>query len=137
MIMPGDPKVGQVFRTENIPGQVFEEVTVKTTDKTVPGPTGKVPGATVGEELHDDAQTSDKVFAPGYGEFLTRDSDGVEAMAVAVPTDVASGAMPTALRSLSSGADDAYRGGDIRPLEQGGWGGPRGDDGRTELPELG
>ena len=109
MIMPGDPKVGQVFRTENIPGQVFEEVTVKTTDKTVPGPTGKVSGATVGEELHDDAQTSDKVFAPGYGEFLTKDSDGVEAMAVAVPIDAASGSMPKALRSLSNGADDAYR----------------------------
>jgi hypothetical protein len=100
MIMPGTPKVGQVFRTENIPGQVFEEVTVKATDKTVPGPIGKVSGAMVGEELHDDAQTSDKVFAPGYGEFLTKDSDGVEAMAVAAPTDAASGPMPTALQAL-------------------------------------
>jgi hypothetical protein len=109
MIMPGAPKVGQVFRTENIPGQVFEEVTVKTTDKAVPGPIGKVSGAMVGEELHDDAQTSDKVFAPGYGEFLTKDSDGVEAMAVAVPTDATGGPMPRALRSISSGAGAAYR----------------------------
>jgi hypothetical protein len=108
MIMPGDPTVGQAFRTENIPGQVFEEVTVKNTDKTVAGPTGNVTGAMVGEELHDDAQTSNKVFAPDYGEFLTRDSDGVEAMAVAVPTDAASGPMPQALRTLSSQADTAY-----------------------------
>jgi hypothetical protein len=107
--MPGTPKVGQVFRTENIPGQVFEEVTVKATDKTVPGPIGKVSGAMVGEELHDDAQTSDKVFAPGYGEFLTKDSDGVEAMAVAAPTDAASGPMPTALQALLSEVDAAYR----------------------------
>jgi hypothetical protein len=109
MIMPGDPRIGEAFRTENIPGQVFEEVTVKNTGKTVAGPTGKVTGAIVGEELHDDAQTSDKVFAPGYGEFLTRDSDGVEAMAVAVPTDAASGPMPSTLSSLSSGADHVFR----------------------------
>jgi hypothetical protein len=109
MIMPGDPKVGQAFRTENIPGQVFEEVTVKTTHKTVVGPTGRVSNAMVGEELHDDAQTSDKVFAPGYGEFLTKDSDGVEAMAVALPTDAASGPMPKTLRSLSGESDAAYR----------------------------
>ncbi len=29
MIMAGDPKVGQVFRPEDIPGIVFEEVTIK------------------------------------------------------------------------------------------------------------
>src|SRR5215218_1285962 len=29
MIMPADPKVGDVYRTENIPGIAFEEVTVK------------------------------------------------------------------------------------------------------------
>jgi hypothetical protein len=108
MIMPGDPKVGEAFRTENIPGLVFEEVTVKTTDKTVAGPTGKVTGAMVGEELHDDAQTSDKTFAPGYGEFMTRDSDGVEAMALAVPTDAADGPAPESLQALSKGADDAF-----------------------------
>jgi hypothetical protein len=108
MIMPGDPKVGEAFRTENIPGLVFEEVTVKTTDKTVAGPTGQVGNAMVGEELHDDAQTSNKVFAPGYGEFLTRDSDGVEAMAVAVPTDAMDGPPPMSLQALSGSADDAF-----------------------------
>jgi hypothetical protein len=108
MIMPGDPKVGEAFRTENIPGLVFEEVTVKTTDKAVAGPTGKVTNAMVGEELHDDAQTSDKVFAPGYGEFLTRDSDGVEAMALAVPTDAMHGPPPKSLQALSESADHAF-----------------------------
>jgi hypothetical protein len=107
MIMPGDPKVGQAFRTENIPGQVFEEVTVKTVEKTVPGPTGPVRGAMVGEELHDDAMTSDKVFAPGYGEFSTRDADGVEAMALAVPTDGINAPTPTDLENLLASADHA------------------------------
>jgi hypothetical protein len=104
MIMPGTPQVGQSFRTENIPGLVFEEVTVKTTGETVAGPLGPVDGAMVGRELHDDGMTSDKVFAPGYGEFLTRDSDGVEAMAVAVPTDALPGPLPADLRTLGSGA---------------------------------
>jgi hypothetical protein len=108
MIMPGDPKVGEAFRTENIPGQVFEEVTVKNIDKTVAGPTGKVTHAMVGEELHDDAQTSDKVFAPGYGEFLTRVSDGVEAMALAVPTDASDKPVPRALQHVLKGADRAF-----------------------------
>jgi hypothetical protein len=31
MIMPGRPKVGDVYRSENIPGTVFEQDTVKAT----------------------------------------------------------------------------------------------------------
>jgi hypothetical protein len=108
MIMPGDPKVGEAFRTENIPGVVFEEVTIKRLDKTVPGPPGPVHGAMVGQELHDDGMTSDKTFAPGYGEFLTRDSDGVEAMALAIPTDAVNGPPPAELGTLSRAADRAF-----------------------------
>jgi len=103
MIMPGHPTVGQAFRTENIPGKVFEQVTVKSTGDTEPGPLGAVSGAMIGTELHDDGAQSDKVFAPGYGEFLTRDSDGVEAMAVAVPTDAVPGPTPADLARLESG----------------------------------
>lgn len=117
MIMPGHPKVGDAFRTENVPGLVFEEVTVKTIDKTVPGPTGPVRRAMVGEELHDDGMASDKVFAPGYGEFMTRDADGVEAMALAVPTDALDASPPAELETISAGADDAFdaaRSGDWR-----------------------
>ena len=108
MIMPAHPKVGEAFRTENIPGLVFEEVKVKTTGKTMPGPRGPVQGAMVGEELHDDGKVSDKVFAPGYGEFLTSDQDGIEAMALAVPTDALDGPPPTELKQLSRGADGAF-----------------------------
>ncbi len=104
MIMPADPQVGDTFRTENIPGVVFEEVTVKTVDKTVSGPPGPVRGAMVGQELHDDGMKSDKIFAPGYGEFFTSDQDGVEAMALAVPTDALDGPTPASLNTLL-GAD--------------------------------
>jgi hypothetical protein len=104
MIMPADPKLGDAFRTENIPGVVFEEVTVKRLGKTVPGPPGPVAGAMVGEELHDDGMKSDKVFAPGYGEFFTSDQDGVEAMALAVPTDALGGPPPASLEEISRGS---------------------------------
>ncbi|MGI0015182.1 MAG: hypothetical protein ACREBU_17345, partial [Nitrososphaera sp.] len=38
MIMPASPKVGDVYRVENIPDLVFEEITVKATAQTVDGP---------------------------------------------------------------------------------------------------
>jgi hypothetical protein len=104
MIMPADPRVGEVFRAENIPAVAFEEVEVKTVGKTVNGPSGLVDGAMVGRELHDDGTYSDKVFAPGYGEFLTRDGPDVEAMALAVPTDALDGPVPSELDAISSAA---------------------------------
>ncbi len=106
MIMPADPQIGDVHRPENIPGLVFEEVTVKTVDATVDGPTGPVEGAIVGEELHQDGSHSGKTFAPGYGEFFSAHEGDVEAMALAVPTDALGGASPAELEALSTGADE-------------------------------
>jgi hypothetical protein len=106
MIMPADPKVGDVHRAENIPGIAFEEVSVKETGKTVDGPAGPVRGAIVGRELHDDGTYSDKVFAPGYGEFYSAHEGDTEAMALAVPTDALDGSPPAALEALSRAAHD-------------------------------
>jgi len=100
MIMPARPKVGDAFRTENIPGVVFEEVTVNATGRTVRGPHGPVAGAMVGNELHLDGSHSPKTFAPGYGEFLTIEGHDVEALALAAPTDRLPGRLPAHLRSL-------------------------------------
>ncbi len=109
MIMPADPKVGDVYRTENIPGVAFEEVTVKTVGKTVEGPTGPVAGAMVGQELHlDERALEDKTFAPGYGEFFSGSRRDFEANALTVPVDAASGPEPAELRALSRNADDAF-----------------------------
>ena len=105
MIMPGVPEVGDVLRTENSPGFAFEEVTVKAVDQVVEGPLGPVPGGLVVTELHMDGATEDKTFAPGYGEFLTTDGADVEALALAVPTDTATGPPPAALTSIKTGAD--------------------------------
>lgn len=105
MIMPADPKVGDAYRTENWPGIAFEEVTVRTLNETLDGPFGAVQGGMVASELHADGTTEDKQFGPGYGEFYTGDTDGnYEALALAVPTDKASGTMPAELDTLATSA---------------------------------
>lgn len=108
MIMPADPQVGDVYRPENSPGIVFEEVTVKAVGVTVNGPFGPVEGAIVTEELHMDGGYEDKTFAPGYGEFLTGSGGDLEALAVAASTDALAGTMPAELETLFSGAKDIF-----------------------------
>jgi hypothetical protein len=107
MIMPARPKVGDVYRPENVPGLVFEEVRVKATGRTVDGPRGRVAGAIVAGELHQDGSREDKIFAPGYGEFFTGSEGDEEAMALAVPTDKLPSPPPAALRALSDAARES------------------------------
>jgi hypothetical protein len=109
MIMPGAPKVGDVHRPENIPGLVFEEVVVTSTTRAVNGPRGPVGGALVGRELHDDGSFSDKVFAPGYGEFSSAHDGDIEALALAVPVDGVPGPPPANLMRVTSGVDEIMR----------------------------
>ncbi len=85
MIMPANAKVGVVHRPENVPGLVWEEVAVKATGRTVKGPRGPVAGAMVARELHDDGTFSDKVFAPGYGEFYSGHEGDVEVSRLPCP----------------------------------------------------
>ncbi|MFE6171948.1 hypothetical protein [Streptomyces sp. NPDC056464] len=105
MIMPADPEKGDVYRPENLPGVVFEEVTVKETDRTVDGPYGKVEGAITVHELHMDGSTEDKTFAPGYGEFSTGNEGGdLEAVSLAVPMDARQGPPPAQSAALDRAA---------------------------------
>ena len=102
MIMPANPKVGDVYRTENAPGIVFEEVTVKSVSETVQGPSGPVSGAMIASELHSDGTSEDKIFGPGYGEFRTAGGGDLEALAEAVPADAEQEPMPTELASMAA-----------------------------------
>ncbi len=105
MIMPASPQVGDVYRPENIPDLVLEEVTVEETGRTVYGPRGPVLGAITVSELHPlEGNIEDKIFAPGYGEFLTGAGDDLEALALAMPTDAQPGPMPAELGSLTDSA---------------------------------
>lgn len=104
MIMPAHPRVGDVFRAENVTGVVFEELTVKSIDQTVQGPRGPIKGAVITEELHLDSSISKKVFAPGHGEFDTSRGTDTETLALAVPTDKINEAVPVELRRISTSA---------------------------------
>jgi hypothetical protein len=108
MIMPSDPRVGDAHRAENIPGTVFEEVEVTKVGQTFDGPSGPISGGIVGTETHEDGTLSDKLFAPGYGEFLSTDGPDVEAMALASPTDSLRGGVPAELATISRGADRIF-----------------------------
>ena len=108
MIMPGHPKVGDVYRTENAPAFVFEQVTVQSVSEAIGGPLGPIEGGMIADELHSDGGHEQKIFAPGYGEFLTSGGGDLEALALAVPTDRASGPMPAELTTLSDGALGAF-----------------------------
>jgi hypothetical protein len=105
MIMPAHPQVGDAFRTENVPGIVFEEVGVRSVGRTVAGPHGPVHGAIVVTELHLDRTREEKLFAPGYGEFRTSGGGSLEALAVAAPTDARHRSEPVGLQELSTGAN--------------------------------
>jgi hypothetical protein len=104
MIMPARPQVGDVYRPENIPGFVFEEVTVTSVDQPLDGPLAPIDGGLVIEELHMDGSTEDKSFAPGYGEFSTAGGGDTEAVALAVPTDALSTPPPAELVTLETAA---------------------------------
>jgi hypothetical protein len=105
MIMPAHPEVGDVYRTENIPGVAFEQVTVKQVGVTVNGPSGPIQGAMVGQELHqDETALEPKTFAPGHGEWFSGSGHDFEANALAVPADALSAPTPAGLEALSSGA---------------------------------
>ncbi|MFC5219766.1 hypothetical protein [Streptomyces coerulescens] len=137
MIMPADPREGDVYRPENLPGVVFEEVTVKAVDQTVDGPYGEINGAVTVRELHMDGSTEDKIFAPGYGEFSTGTANGeLEAVSLAVPPDAKRGPLPDRLAVLDKAAHSAQDGevtdGDLKAV-QAAWTGYRDSD---AVPDL-
>jgi hypothetical protein len=108
MIMPARPKIGDVFRVENIYPLVFEEVEVIETGLTLPGPLGPVPGSIRVRQLHLDGSYAPKDFAPGYGEFSTGSGADIEAVAVALPANAATGPAPKALLDLVEDASDVF-----------------------------
>jgi hypothetical protein len=104
MIMPASPQEGDIFRPENIPGLVFEEVVVLETDVATDGPSGEVTGAIRVEEHLMEGDTEQKIWAPGYGEFRTEAASEVVTMAIAVPTDAPVGDTPAELARITDGA---------------------------------
>jgi len=117
MIMPAKPRAGDAFRPENIPGLVFEEVTVMAAGRTVDGPRATVRGAISTLECPMGGGQEEKQFAPGYGELRAQVKSDDEAyyVALAVPLDGLREPMPDELAQLGAGAaavfDDVPSGG--------------------------
>ncbi len=109
LIMPADPKPGNVWRPENIPGVVFEEVTVDKVGQTLDGPRGPVAGALVTTQLYLDGHRDGKTFAPGYGEFSTgAPGPDLEAVSLVVPTDARPGPPPAELETAATATVTAF-----------------------------
>jgi hypothetical protein len=109
MIMPAKPAVGNVYRPENAPEVVFEEVRVEKVDQTVPGPSGNISGAIEVSELHMDGKREGKIFAPGYGEFSTGSEAGdLEAVSLASPTDNRQGPAPNEFGALATAVGEVF-----------------------------
>jgi hypothetical protein len=110
MIMPAKPRVGDVYRPENIPGLVFEEATVMAVNQTVDGPRGPVHGAILVEGHLMDGSVEEKFYAPGYGEFRARvvASDELYQVAIAAPRDRRGSSVPAGLSTISDGAADVF-----------------------------
>ena len=109
LIMPAKPAVGNVYRPENAPEVVFEEVRVEKVDQTVVGPSGDISGAIEVMELHMDGTREGKTFAPGYGEFSTGTAGGdLEAVSLASPTDSRQGPAPAEFGALSRAAAGVF-----------------------------
>ena len=109
LIMPAHPRVGDVYRPENVPEVLFEEVRVDKVDMNVPGPSGNISGAMEVNELHMDGTREGKIFAPGYGEFSTGDPGGdLEAVSLASPTDRRPDPAPAEFGALSAAVRAVY-----------------------------
>ncbi len=104
MIMPANPRPGNVYRVENIPGNVFEEVTVQAINQTLEGPRGLIKGVMFVQQVGMDGKTTVKAFAPGYGEFLAH----TENAAVAVPTDTLTKPLSAELKTMLKSADEIF-----------------------------
>jgi hypothetical protein len=108
MIMPARPRVGDVYHSENIPGLVLEQDTVKRAGVAVRGPRGRVDGAIAIEEQLMDGTREHKLFAPGYGEFRAEAADELVRVALAVPIDRPRGPEPRPLAALERALTTAW-----------------------------
>ncbi|WP_293243802.1 hypothetical protein [Mycolicibacterium sp.] len=109
LIMPAQPRVGNVYRPENVPEVVFEEVRVEKVDMNIASPSGNISGAMEVNELHMDGTREGKTFAPGYGEFSTGEPGGdLEAVSLASPTDRRPDPAPAEFGALSTAARGVF-----------------------------
>jgi hypothetical protein len=65
-------------------------------------------GGLVAGEVHKDGTISDKLFAPGYGEFRSSSATELEEVALVVPADAVPGPMPAQAEAIAISAGDVF-----------------------------
>ena len=85
MIMPAAPKVGDVNPPRTSPASSGSRSRSRRSAGRSPGRAASSRARSLARSCTTTAR-SDKIFAPGYGEFFTEDASDVEALAVAAPT---------------------------------------------------
>ena len=101
------PQVGDVYRPENIPGLVFEEVTVKTIGVTSTARRARSPARSSSRSSTRTAPRGQDL-RPRLRRVLHRRRGDLEALALAVPTDALAGPPPAELTTCRTGADDVF-----------------------------
>lgn len=108
LIMPAQPKVGELFNPENLPGVVFESDEILSLEKqttTPEGPTDK--GIWVKETLMD-GSVEHKVYAANYGIVEEQAPDERLNLVWFNRAGVASGSVPQALSTIEAQAEDIF-----------------------------
>ena len=76
VLLPAQPKVGDKFQSENVPGVTVEDDEVIATNETVTVPAGTFHGCLKVKEKASDGDTEYKYYAPGVGCIEEVESDG-------------------------------------------------------------
>ncbi len=103
LIMPGTPKVGDVYNPENLPGVVFETDKVVSVTERAQAPAATIANGMKIEETLMDGSIEHKIFAPGLGIVEERTEDELLRLALHVKAGAAPRTVPDPLRVI----DDA------------------------------
>lgn len=77
LLMPGDPSVGQVFFSEDIPQRdIVERDKILSLNELAETPDGSVDDGLLLGATQPDGTTERKIFVPGVGEVLARSDEG-------------------------------------------------------------
>jgi hypothetical protein len=76
VLMPGQPKIGDRFQPENVPGITVENAEVVSVSETVTVPAGTYTNCLKIQETHPEGEIEFKYYAPGVGLIKEEPEDG-------------------------------------------------------------
>ncbi|MFN8566890.1 MAG: hypothetical protein U0Z44_05065 [Kouleothrix sp.] len=117
LIMPAQPRVGQMFNPENLPGVVFERDKVLSLNKQTITPAGPIDNGLFVEETLMDGSIEHKIYAANFGIVEESASDERSNLVLYLRADAQPQAVPTPLTTIEAQAEDI-----IDVVAAGSWG---------------